>query len=195
VHLLLTICQGAGLAAACGIRPFLPALLAGSLARADQGLDFEHTNFAFLEAPAFLLAVVIALVAVVVLERRRAGDFDAGPLAAAVAGVGAGLGALEFAGSLADEGHPSWPGILAGLGCALLAYAAVRQILGGAARRLDESGRRVLPVYADGASLLLAAVAIAVPPLAVLALAPLTWLLVRARGREGEKYAGLRILR
>jgi hypothetical protein len=31
---LLVICQGIGLAAACGVRPFLPALLAGALAGA-----------------------------------------------------------------------------------------------------------------------------------------------------------------
>src|SRR5205807_368460 len=104
VHLALVILQGAGLAAACGIRPFLPALLAGALASANLGVDFNHTDYAFLEQAGFLLAVVVALVGTVVLERRAgATAFVGGPAGAAVAGIGIGLGALLFAGSLADE--------------------------------------------------------------------------------------------
>ena len=45
---LLDLLQGAGLAAAIGIRPFLPVLLAGALASADLGLYFEGTDFSFL---------------------------------------------------------------------------------------------------------------------------------------------------
>jgi hypothetical protein len=46
---VLDILQGAGLALACGVHPLLPVLLAGALASADLGLDFEGTAFAFLE--------------------------------------------------------------------------------------------------------------------------------------------------
>ena len=46
---LLDLLQGLGIAAAIGIRPFLPTLLAGALAAADLGLDFESTDFSFLE--------------------------------------------------------------------------------------------------------------------------------------------------
>ena len=49
--LFLVICQGIGLATAAGVRPFLPALLAGALAGADSGLDFDGTDFSFLERP------------------------------------------------------------------------------------------------------------------------------------------------
>ena len=50
--------QGAGIAAAIGIRPFLPVLLVGALAAGDIGIDFDGTDFAFLEqAP--LLAIVV----------------------------------------------------------------------------------------------------------------------------------------
>ena len=52
-----------------------------------------------------------------------------------------------------------------------------------------------LPVYADGASLVLAALSVAAPPLSLVALAVCLWLLFRRRRREGEKYAGLRVLR
>ena len=46
---LLDLLQGLGIAAAIGIRPFLPTLLAGALAAADVGLDFDGTDFSFLE--------------------------------------------------------------------------------------------------------------------------------------------------
>ena len=75
---LLDLLQGAGIAAAIGIRPFLPVLLAGALASADVGLDFGGTDFSFLEAWPFLLAVLV-LVAVLDSVGRHAGR-DAGAL-------------------------------------------------------------------------------------------------------------------
>ena len=51
MKLALDILQGLGLASATGLRPFLPALLAGALASGDVGLDFDGTAFAFLESP------------------------------------------------------------------------------------------------------------------------------------------------
>ena len=53
----------------------------------------------------------------------------------------------------------------------------------------------LLTAYADGAALLLAAIAIFVPPLGYLAIPGFVLLLLAGRRREGEKYAGLRILR
>jgi hypothetical protein len=44
-------------------------------------------------------------------------------------------------------------------------------------------------------ALLAAGASILFPPLAILVIAGLAWLLVGGRRREGEKYAGLRILR
>jgi len=49
MQLLLDILQGAGVATATGIRPFLPALAVGALASADLGVDFDGTDYAFLE--------------------------------------------------------------------------------------------------------------------------------------------------
>ena len=196
MELALAILQGAGLAAASGIRPFLPALLAGALAGADLGVDFDGTDYRFLEGTAFLFAVFVLLAGVSILSRRAAGtQFGRGPLPAAVAGLGIGLGALLFAGSLADVGEPAWPGLVGGLVCAALAQAASRRVFSGAAGRLDEKARSALPLYADGASLLLAGLAVLAPPVSLLALGFMLWLLLAARRREGEKYAGLRVLR
>ena len=50
MDLLLDLLQGVGIAAAVGIRPFLPVLLVGALASADLGLDFDGTDFSFLES-------------------------------------------------------------------------------------------------------------------------------------------------
>src|SRR5919109_580253 len=49
VEFVLDLLQGAGIAAAIGIRPFLPVVLVGLLAVGDLGLDFDGTDWAFLE--------------------------------------------------------------------------------------------------------------------------------------------------
>ena len=196
MDLALAIAQGIGLALACGIRPFLPALLAGALASANLGVNFGGTDFAFLERSWFLLAVVVVLIVVVALERRRGpAAVDAGPVGAAVAGLGIGMGALLCAGSMADVSGTWWPGIPIGLACAVVGQATARGVLAGAGERLDHAARAALPVYADGVSLVLAALAVALPPLSLVALVLCLWLLVRRRRRAGEKYAGLRVLR
>lgn len=196
MDLALAIAQGIGLALACGIRPFLPALLAGALASADLGVNFGGTDFVFLERSWFLLAVVVLLVVVVALERRRGpAAIAAGPIGAALAGIALGLGALLCAGSMADVSGTWWPGIPIGLACAAVGQATARGVLAGAGERLDAAARAALPVYADGASLVLAALAVAVPPLSLAALVLCLWLLLRRRRRAGEKYAGLRVLR
>jgi hypothetical protein len=186
MKLLLDILQGVGLSAATGVRPFLPTLVAGGFAAADVGLDFERTDFAFLEAPAFLLAVAVVMAVTLVLRSRL--DTPAG--AAALSGLGAGLGALLFAGTLDDRHVVWWPGLIGGLLCALLAGAAVRDLFTRTRARLDTEAAAALPV-----ALVLAALSILVPPVSVLAIAFLVWLIAGGRRRSGEKYAGLRILR
>jgi Domain of unknown function (DUF4126) len=195
MHTFLVITQGIGLATACGIRPFLPAVLAGGLARSDTGLDFSHTDFAFLESIPFLIAMVVALAVVLGYERGHPGAFQTGPLAAALAGVAIGIGALEFAGSLADEHHPAWAGIVGGVACGAIAQSAARSVFAGAARRLDAEARAAVPVYEEATGFLVAALAIGVPPSSLVVLAALIVLLVQTQRRAERKYAGLRILR
>ena len=196
MDLILDLLQGAGLAAAIGIRPFLPVLLAGALAAADTGLDFDGTDFSFLEAWPFLLAVLV-LVMLLDLAGRRAGRdaADRPPLRYVLLVVALVLGALVAAGSVADRSDEWWAGAIAGVVCAGLGFEATRSLFVRVRRRLDEQAAAALPVYAEGLALAAAGVSILFPPLAVLVLGTLVWLLSGGRRRAGEKYAGLRILR
>ena len=192
MKLLIDILQGAGLAGAAGVRPFLPALVAGALATANVGIDYEHTPFSFLEQPAWLLAVVLALIVVVVLQRK---GIAAEPVESATQGIGIGLGALLFAATLADHFHVWWPGLLAGGLCAALAGAATRSLMSRVRARLDAEARGALPVYLEGTAVLLAGLSVIVAPISVIALGFFAFMLRGGKRREGEKYAGLRILR
>ncbi|TMK24146.1 MAG: DUF4126 family protein [Actinobacteria bacterium] len=201
---------GAGLAAACGVRPFLPVLLAGALGSAGAlGVTFAHGRFTFLQSGWWLLAVTVALVLAYALQLllglaptpdpgaaraqgRRAGD----PLAAALSGIALGAGALLFAGTLAAHGDLWWPGLLGGLAASALAQRAVLPVVARARARLtDRQAREAVSVYLDGVALLLAAFVALLHPLGYVVVALFGWLMLRARARAGAKYAGLRILR
>src|SRR5215208_6784144 len=197
MSLFVDIGTGAGLASSTGVRPYLPPLLAGGLARGDVAIDFDGTDFSFLESTGFLAAVVVVGVAAFLLERsaanRRAGSTAGspdgrpgfGPVEALAGLIGMALGALLFAGALADNGHPVWIGLLFGPLCAVLAWIAVGGLVERVRARLEP----------DQAALVLAAIALFGPPLAFLAIPGFVVLLAGSRRREGEKYAGLRILR
>jgi hypothetical protein len=191
MKLLLDILQGIGLSSATGVRPFMPTLAAGGLAIADVGIDFEGTDFSFLEAPVFLLVVAIVMVVTLVMRARL--ETPAG--IAALQGIGIGLGALLFAGTLDDRNEVWWPGLIGGVLFAMLASAAVRDLFARTRMRLDREAAAALPIYAEGVALVLAALSILIPPVSVLAIGFFVWLLAGGRRRAGEKYAGLRILR
>ena len=194
----MDIGTGAGLAGATGVRPYLPPLLAGALARGDVGIDFEGTDWSFLESQVFLAGVLALGVAAYMIERSGAGP-GAGdrrsPVELFAGVVGVVLGALLFAGALADGGEESWLGLVLGPLCAALGWLAVGGLVERARRRLEGGAAALLTVYADAAALALAALAIFVPPVSFLALIGFAVLLLGGRRREGEKYAGLRILR
>jgi len=188
---------GLGLATACGLRPYLPALLAGALgSSAALGVSFGKGHFHFLQSGWWLLAVAAVLGAGYLAQLRLSRErFDA--VASGVIGAQAlAVGALLFAGTLAAHGDVWWPGLAAGAAAAVLARTAVAPVITGARSRLpDRAAREALTVYLDAASLALAALVALLHPLGYLAPLPLAWLLARARSRAGARYAGLRIMR
>jgi hypothetical protein len=191
---LLDLLQGLGIAAAIGIRPFLPTLLAGALAAGNVGVDFDHTSFSFLEKPVFLLAVLIAVGVLGIVERRQDLSSNA-PGVAVLIGIALALGAMLASGSIADGSSDWWPGLIVGPAAAALGFVAARSLFGRVRARLDSETAAALPIYAEGVALLAAGLSILLPPLAILVVAGLAWLLAGGRRRAGEKYAGLRILR
>ncbi len=194
---------GLGLALAAGLRPFLPALLAGALASAAAlGVSFAH-GYAFLSSGWWLLAVAVALVLSYALQLglrlapvadpdSRRGNH---PFAAALAGLGLGTGAALFAGTLAAHGDSPWPGLVGGLLAAGFAQRACWPVvLGARARLADRAAREALTVYLDAAALVLAALVALLHPLGYVALAGVAWLWLAGRRRAGGRHAGLRIL-
>jgi hypothetical protein len=185
------------------VRPYLPPLVAGALAAGDTGIDFDGTSYEFLEEPWFLFAVLAIAVASYFVDRTRGTrpDESQDPVAAGLGALGIALGALLFAGSLAEGDHTSWPGLIAGALVAALGYLAVAQIFARARKRLraaataEGGAPNLLDAYADAISLVLAALSILAPPVGLVALVAFLVLLVRARGSGDRKYEGLRILR
>jgi hypothetical protein len=203
MSLFLDISTGAGLASSTGVRPYLPPLLAGGLARGDIGIDFDGTDLWWLESPTFLAAVLALAVIGFVVERSEAnraspdigGRAGRGPAELFAGVMGLVLGALLFAGALVDNGQEAWIGLVFGPLCAGLGWLAIGGLVERVRARLEPDQAALVTAYADGSALILAAIAIFVPPLALLAIPGFIVLLLGGRRREGEKYAGLRILR
>ena len=197
---------GIGLAAACGLRPFLPVLLAGALASSDAlGVSFAHDPFRFLQEDWWLLVVTVAFVLAYVLQillrlepivdpsdRKARSE----PLAASLAGLALGAGALLFGGTLAAHGDSAWPGVIGGLLAVALAQRASWPVIVRARARLDDrAAREALTLYLDAAAVLAAVLVALLHPLGYVLVALLAWFAWRGRARRDEKYAGLRILR
>ena len=188
MSLFLHIATALGLALAAGIRPFLPALAVGALARSHVLFDFLGTSYAFLQSAEFLLVVACLFVALAILRRRGLIDL--------VATGGIGLGGLMFAGVLAAHHDLAWPGLIAGAASAVLAQLASRPVLEGASARLeDNAARYAVTLYADAAALLLALLAWFVPPFSLLALAFFASLLWTRRRRALGRLAAMRVSR
>jgi NO-binding membrane sensor protein with MHYT domain len=192
---VLDLLQAAGVGAAIGIRPFLPALLVGAMAAGNLGVDYGGTDFAFLEQAPFLVVMLAGLV-VIDLIRRRAGDdrMDVGGTLIGLAIVAVVVSGLEGAGTLADRHHSIVAGIVVAVLAAALALLAVPPLFTRVRTRLGaEAG--LLPLYREALALVVAGLSVLFPPLAIFVIAGLVWLLAGGRRRQGEKYAGLRILR
>jgi uncharacterized membrane protein YgdD (TMEM256/DUF423 family) len=196
VHLVFDIFQGIGVAAAVGIRPFLPTLAVGALAAGNVGIDFKGTDYAFLQSAPFLLAMALGAIVLAFAERRLNPErLERGPGALVLAAVAVALGALLFAGSLCRGGYTIWPGYVGGVICAAVGIAASRPLFSRVRARLDESSAAALPLFAEAAALALAVLSVIAPPVGPVGLLLLLWLLFAGRGRGDQKFAGLRILR
>jgi hypothetical protein len=138
---------------------------------------------------ALATGIVAGAIAGIVPERARGLVFVL-LLAATIAG------ALAFGSSLESEDHPAWPGWLIGAALALLAFGVARSVVRGASARAGAQGS---PVAIAGtvalAGLVLAALSVLLPPLALVIFAALLVLALRRRQRADEKYEGLRSLR
>lgn len=184
---VLDLLQGAGIAAGIGLELPLAALLVCALARGDTGIDFDGTDFAFLESSG-VMAALLAIAAVQFVLRRRGTPAAHWVLTAAV-------GAVFGAGSMADGDHSVVTGAVVGAACGALGHLAAESLFTRVRARLEADAARMLPIYGAVAALLAAGLSVLFPPLAVLIVVALIWLLLGSRRREGEKYAGLRILR
>jgi hypothetical protein len=196
VHLVFDIFQGIGVAAAVGIRPFLPSLVVGALAAGDIQIDFAHTSYSFLQGGPFLLVMVIGVALLAMLERRGAREaLELRSVTVALCGASLALGALMFAGALAQGHYAPWPGLIGGVICAGIGILATRPLLERVRARLDAQAAAALPLFSEVAAVLSALLSVLLPPAGLIVLALLLWLLFAGRGRVEQKYAGLRILR
>jgi 4-amino-4-deoxy-L-arabinose transferase-like glycosyltransferase len=194
VHLVFDIFQGIGVAAAIGVRPFLPALVTGILGAADAEIQFTHTSYSFLQSTVFLLAMAVCVALGLALAARLRAD-RARPTEIVLAVISLVLGALFFAGSLARGHYAAWPGLIGGVVCAAVGIAATVPLFARVRARLDPEAAGALPLVAEGGAGVSAGLSVIAPPVGVVVLGFLVWLLIAGRRRSDQKYAGLRILR
>jgi hypothetical protein len=200
MDLLLAICQAIGIGIAVGIGGPLVALFVSFMASMEAGIDPRGTDWKFIGETWFLVVLLLANVVGFYLSRSGTESARRG-FQALVAG---GFGAVAGAASLAQEGEPAVLGLilglLAGVGSALVAS----DILAGARRRASASRKgsedaaataATLELIFAAAGILIAALALFVPPAALLGLVGLGALAAGRRRRAGEKYEGLRVLR
>ncbi len=195
MHLAFDIFQGLGIAAAAGIRPLLPALVTGALAAGDIQIDFKGTDYSFLQGSPFLLAVLVASCLLVAAEWRWRSVADRRSVIVVMLVPSMAIGALLFAGALAQNEQTTWPGLVAGVACALVGAGATVPLLRRVRARLDREAAGATALFADGAAIVIAGLSVLAPPVGVLFLLALVWLLFSGWRRQPEKYAGLRILR
>lgn len=188
---LLDLLQGIGIAAAAGVSPFLPLAVAAVAGLAGLGADYDGTDFSVLQSPVVLgLAIVLAVVAFVL--RRRLEEGTGGRVMLALGMV---FGAVVTAATIADHSATWWPGLIAGALAALVTGLGAQSLLRRTRARLDEDGRTTLAVGATLGAVVVAILAVVLPPLGLIAVIAGVWLYIGGRRRESSKHAGLRVLR
>jgi hypothetical protein len=204
----MAFCQGLGLAIAIGIGGAIAALFISMMGSLAAGIDPDGTDYGFLAATWFLVTLLALAVLTVLARGREAARIPVVLLLAAA-------GAIVFAASLAEEGDTAWPGLVIGAVAAGLSALVASDVLDGALRRARGAGAKrggvgpnadnvptpesdtanVLIIAFAAAGVVLAAVALFIPPVSILAAIALGVLAFLRRRKSGEKYEGLRVLR
>jgi hypothetical protein len=194
--------QGTGLATTSGARPFLAVITTGVLAHEDVGVDFTGTDWSWMESWLFLGILAALYIVFWIMDREQKNELirpggramEASPTYPVFC---AAAGALLFAGTLADHGHASWPGLVAGAVVGFIGYLALGLLFMRANQRLFAAGDPgvVLGLGRDLLVIALTVVCVLADPVGYAVLAAALVLMVTARRREGEKYEGLRVLR
>jgi hypothetical protein len=209
MDLALAICQGLGLALAIGIGGPIAALFASMMGSIQVGFNPDGTDYGFLTATWFLVTL-LAFAVLTVLARGR--DVARIPVVLLLAAAGA----LAFAASLAEEGETAWPGLIVGALVTGATALVSSDVLDGAIRRAKAAGAtrgglsrdpgnqdgspeadaaNVLIVAFTVAGVIVAALALLVPPVSLIAAIAIIAVALGRRRKAGEKYEGLRILR
>ena len=190
----MDIMMAVGLAAAVGLRPFLPALAAGLMSRADIGLSLG--DFGFLGSWPFLAVLVLLAVLFWVFEALATSQSARKVLSLTTGIASVTLGALLFAAVLSAQGYSPLPGIVAGAAVAATGRFTASVFTAGAARRVQKAtAQKLFIVYLEPVAVVIAILAILIPPVSVLPIAAFAFVLVTTRKRKASKFEGLRILR
>jgi len=174
----------------------------GVLAHEDAGIDFTGTDWAWMESWIFIGILAAAFIAFWLMDRAGTNErirpggraMEAQPsylISCAIAG------ALLFAGSLADGGETSWPGLVAGAVVGFIGYLSLGMLFMRANARLFAAGDPavLLGLGRDLLTVALTVLCVLVDPVGYAVLIVALGLLVAARRRADEKYEGLRVLR
>ena len=174
----------------------------GVLAHEDAGIDFTGTDWAWMESWIFIGILAALFIAFWIMDREgKSGRIRPGgrPMEAAPSYpfFCALAGALLFAGSLADGGESSWPGLVAGAVVGFIGYLALGRLFMRANQRLLAAGDPgvLLGLARDLLTVVLCVLSVLVEPIGYVLLVGAIVLVLTARRREGEKYEGLRVLR
>jgi hypothetical protein len=172
------------------------------MAHEDAGIDFTGTDWAWAESWIFIGILAALFVAFWVMDRNADSDrirpggraMEANlpyPISCAAAG------ALLFAGTLADGGHTSWPGLLAGALAGFAGYLGLGLLFMRANQRLFAAGDPgvVLGLGRDALTIALTVLVVLADVVGYAVLAATLFLAARNRVRGDEKYEGLRVLR
>ncbi len=193
---LLDILTSLALGLAVGINGPIAGLAAVALARLDFGLDFDVGDLRWLESPAIALLlfawVVVSFASALHRRDREAAAARPAPGAARAAQLAA---SLALAALLAVAETDKLLVLPFAAGAALFGALGYGDFFARAARRAERSAQPLVVLTRDLCALAAVAAAAFVAPLgaALALLSPVLWW--RAKGRAGERPAGLRILR